>query len=72
MKDEIYLVCNKRGVTRMAKKPTYVGKDEILIRVTVLVPDGYFKSHIPSVELVIVEPPVREMDDIEIRGDVKF
>lgn len=67
MKDSIYLVCNRRGVLRMTKKPPGRSTGEIAVNLVITIPESNFNNDIPKVELRL--HPV-EREPVEAEAEV--
>lgn len=58
MKDICYLVFNKRGVLGLKKNPPQLDRGEFAVRLKVDIPDTYFATAYPIVELTVPESAV--------------
>ena len=67
MREVIYLVMNRRGVVKMTKSLVPVRSDEIVVKMTVTVPEGAFRP--PVVEQSVIVEDWRDGADLE---DVQF
>lgn len=74
MRDDIFLVCDHRGIQRMTKRAPHLARYEVGVHLRVTIPDGAFKAPIitatvevpeaatlqPTIAVDIVEPPPEE------------
>jgi hypothetical protein len=58
MKDTVYLIADKFGVTRMTKRQPGLGRAEIGVRVTITIPDGCFTSPLVACSITVPEDRV--------------
>lgn len=69
MKDSVYLVMNRRGVTEMRKRKPQLSSDEVAVRINVEISDHFFRRFIPDANLTIPDSYVMEPEiDVEV-GD---
>lgn len=70
MKDEIYIVLNASGAARMTKRPPYLERSEIAVRVRIAVPDSAFRSPIIAVDLNVpdtaIAQPMIELEAVDM------
>jgi hypothetical protein len=69
MKDEVYIVLTSTGATRMTKRPPYLSRSEVGVRIKITVPDNAFRSPILTVDLEVpdshVVQPTIEVQTVE-------
>lgn len=66
MTSEAYLIINRRGILRMAKRRVQVSNNEIMVRLKVNIPANLFDRMTPVAELSINESQVILPVDIDI------
>lgn len=61
MKVTGYLVISSMGQLRATKRMPDVGRNELAVKLSIEVPDGYFQRMWPSVQLTLPEAPAPEV-----------
>lgn len=69
MKDSIYLVCNRNGVTGYRKSKPQLNSGEIAVRIDIVVPSSYFDRFIPTATITLPDPPQLTDNDVSIDYD---